>query len=125
MLKLAASVLSDACDPRVDFLGHVGGDDFLIFFQSDDWQVRIAKAIENFNTSAVALYTRVDVEAGGIESEDRHGNIRFYDFVTMAVGIVAVPRGADVDGDAIATLAAAAKREAKKRSDGIYVATLN
>ncbi len=124
MLKLAAAVLSERCEPHADFLGHVGGDDFLIFFQSEDWLRRIRAAIDAFNASAVRLYARADIEAGGIRSEDRHGNSRFYEFVTMAVGVVSVPRGAEVDSDMIATYAAAAKREAKRSPDNLHIASL-
>lgn len=121
MLKLAAGVLSEACDQCKDFLGHVGGDDFLILFQSEDWESRIRTAMKRFNASAVQLYEPSDIEAGGIQSEDRHGDLRFYAFVTIAVGVVPVGPGSDIDSNAIATLAAAAKREAKRSGDSFYV----
>jgi len=121
MLKLAAAVLGEACDQSKDFLGHVGGDDFLILFQSEDWEARIRLAMERFNAGAVRLYTPGDFEAGGIQSEDRHGNLRFYGFVTIAVGAVPVGPDSNLDSAIIATLAAAAKREAKRSGDSFYV----
>jgi diguanylate cyclase (GGDEF)-like protein len=121
MLKLTAAVLGEACDPSKDFLGHVGGDDFLILFQSDDWEVRVRLAMERFNAGAVQLYTPGDTKAGGIQSEDRHGNLRFYGFVTIAVGVVPVGPNSNLDSAAIATLAAAAKREAKRSGDSFHV----
>jgi diguanylate cyclase (GGDEF)-like protein len=59
VLKFAAMVLADVCDPTRDFLGHVGGDDFLILFQSDDWQDRVMRAIHVFNrtTASPAAFT--------------------------------------------------------------------
>ncbi|WP_346348626.1 diguanylate cyclase [Cupriavidus sp. WKF15] len=121
MLKLAAAVLSEACDQCKDFLGHVGGDDFLILFQSEDWEARIRVAMERFNAGAVRLYTPEDIDTGGIQSEDRHGNLRFYGFVTIAVGVVPVGPDTSLDSAAIASLAAAAKREAKRSGDSFYV----
>jgi diguanylate cyclase (GGDEF)-like protein len=121
MLRLAASILGEACDQTKDFLGHVGGDDFLILFQSEDWEARIRLAMKRFNAAAVSLYTPTDIEAGGIESEDRHGDLRFYGFVTIAIGVVPVCSGTTLDGSSIATFAAAAKREAKRSGDGFYV----
>ncbi|KDB08394.1 diguanylate cyclase/phosphodiesterase [Burkholderia sp. lig30] len=122
MLKLAASILKEACDPRRDFLGHIGGDDFLIFYQSEDWESRLRTAMQRFNEGVRQLYTPADIKAGGIHAEDRHGDLRFYPFVTLAVGVVPVSAGLDVDGDAIASLAAIAKREAKKSDDSFHVA---
>ncbi|WP_234825075.1 EAL domain-containing protein [Cupriavidus necator] len=121
MLKLAAAILSEACDPLKDFIGHVGGDDFLVLFQSEDWESRIRTAMKRFNERAVRLYAPADIEAGGIQSEDRHGNQRFYGFVTIAVGVVPVGPDTNLDSAAIATLAAAAKREAKRSGDSYYV----
>lgn len=122
MLKLAASILSDACNPCRDFLGHVGGDDFLVFFQSEDWEMRIRAAMQRFDESARQLYTSADMEAGGIRGEDRHGDMRFYPFVTIAVGVVPVAADLDIDSDSIASLAATAKREAKKSIGNFYIA---
>ena len=40
MILLAARCITAQADPRRDFVGHVGGDDFVVLFQSDDWQRR-------------------------------------------------------------------------------------
>ncbi|MEO0682915.1 MAG: hypothetical protein AAF192_21175, partial [Pseudomonadota bacterium] len=54
---LAAETLAEACDRQSDFLGHIGGDDFFILFQSPDWEARIRTAMAQFDASAVGLYT--------------------------------------------------------------------
>ncbi len=123
ILRLAAQVLSDVCDPTRDFLGHVGGDDFLILFQSDDWCLRVQRAVERFNESAQRFYAPEDRAAGGIHGEDRRGQPTFYGFVTMAVGTVRVQpnRHAYRDSEAIASAAAVAKRRAKQEASGLYL----
>ncbi|KVC77900.1 EAL domain-containing protein [Burkholderia ubonensis] len=129
VLKYAATVLAGICDPQRDFLGHVGGDDFLVLFQSDDWHARAAAAIGRFNDGAQRFYTLTDQRAGGLHGEDRHGNPAFFGFVTMAIGAVGVPAGAHramrYSSDEIASVAALAKRRAKQQPDGLAVVDLD
>jgi len=124
VLKFAASVLADVCDPMRDFLGHVGGDDFMILFQSDDWHERATRAIDSFNAGARRFYAPADQLAGGIHGEDRRGNPTFFSFVTMAIGCVRIAPGggaAHHGSEAIASLAAVAKRRAKHAPSGLVV----
>ncbi|MDE1181533.1 EAL domain-containing protein [Paraburkholderia sp.] len=121
VLKFAAAVLADVCDPTRDFLGHVGGDDFLILFQSDDWLERVQRAIHLFNEGAQRFYAPEDRLAGGIHGEDRRGNPTFFGFVTMAIGCVRVqPDGGPPThtSEEIASVAAIAKRRAKQEASG-------
>lgn len=125
VLKFAAAVLADVCDPTRDFLGHVGGDDFLILFQSDDWDPRVKRALRAFNTGALRFYADDDRDAGGIHSEDRRGNPTFFGFLTMAIGCVRVappPRGGLPYGsEEVASVAALAKHRAKQEANGLFV----
>lgn len=130
MIKGAAAILADVCDPARDFLGHVGGDDFLLLFQSPDWAARARSAISRFNEAARALYDPADRAAGGIHGEDRHGRTTFFPLVSLAIGSVKVPANLPlalegrVGSSDIATAAAAAKREAKKSLDGFALVEL-
>ncbi|MEI7291935.1 EAL domain-containing protein [Paraburkholderia tropica] len=123
VLKFVAQVLADACDPTRDFLGHVGGDDFLLLFQSETWRERVRHAIETFNAGAQRFYAPADRLAGGIHGEDRQGHPAFFAFVTMAVGCVHIApgHGSQHGSDAIASLAAIAKRRAKQEASGLVV----
>ncbi|MGF6769451.1 EAL domain-containing protein (putative c-di-GMP-specific phosphodiesterase class I)/GGDEF domain-containing protein [Paraburkholderia sp. GAS199] len=124
VLKFAAVVLADVCDPTRDFLGHVGGDDFMILFQSDDWRERVLRAIHVFNEGAQRFYAPADRLAGGIHGEDRRGNPTFFGFVTMAIGCVRVePDGGPslYSSEEIASVAALAKRRAKHETSGFVL----
>ncbi|MFM0042104.1 EAL domain-containing protein [Paraburkholderia sediminicola] len=124
VLKFAAAVLADVCDPTRDFLGHVGGDDFLILFQSDDWQDRVLRAIYLFNEGAQRFYAPADRLAGGIHGEDRRGNPTFFGFVTMAIGCVRVESDGGpslYSSEEIASVAALAKRRAKHETSGFVL----
>ncbi|HEV3105557.1 MAG TPA: diguanylate cyclase, partial [Trinickia sp.] len=125
VLKFAAAVLADVCDPTRDFLGHVGGDDFLILFQSETWYARVERAIETFNTGALRFYADKDRAGGGIHGEDRRGSPTFFGFVTMAIGCVRVTTDANSHGrygsEEIASVAALAKHRAKQEANGFFL----
>ncbi len=56
MIRLLASVVVAECDPQLDFAGHVGGDDFVVLFQSPDWESRCTRIISQFNSAALFLF---------------------------------------------------------------------
>ena len=120
VLRLTAAILANACDARRDFLGHVGGDDFLIFFQSLDWRPRLLEAIETFNRQVVQLYTDAERRAGGIAAVDRFGQHRFHGFVKLAAGVIEAREGL-YDIASLTALAAVAKQEAKRDASGFFL----
>lgn len=113
MIKRLADVLRQHVDARFDFLGHVGGDDFIVVFQSEDWRERCRAIVTDFNASARALFDADDLARNGIEAEDRQGRISFFPITTLAIGAVIVPPGAAGSAERIASAAAQAKRRAK------------
>ena len=114
MIKLVANTLLGQCDPQRDFIGHVGGDDFILLFQDDDrWEDCCSRIAAGFNVAARALYDVGDQAAGGIRAEDRHGVIRFFPITTLYVGAVWVTGGQFSHAEQVANAAARAKQEAK------------
>jgi diguanylate cyclase (GGDEF)-like protein len=121
MIRLVARTLVSHCDPRRDFVGHVGGDDFVVLFQSNDWMDRCEKVIAVFNANARNLFDEEALSRGGIEAEDRHGVRRFFAFTTLSIGAVPVIPGTYRRPEDVATAAAAAKHKAKISSQGLIV----
>lgn len=121
MIRTQARCLSEACDPRRDFIGHVGGDDVVLLMQSTDWFKRLERAVEQFNQAARELYDEEARQAGGIYAEHRHGVVRFHPLTTISVGVVVVRPGQMYSAQEVANTAAVAKHEAKQRQLGVYV----
>jgi diguanylate cyclase (GGDEF)-like protein len=119
MIKLAARTLLESVDPVYDFVGHVGGDDFVILFQSADWLDRCQRILARFAQAARGLYDEEDVARGGLTAEDRLGNPTFYRLTSMSIGVVEVNAGSFRSPEAVASQAAAAKRRAKKTGNCI------
>lgn len=121
MIKLAASAISAQCDKTCDFLGHVGGDDFVVLFQSEDWAARCRAVISSFADKAPSLYDDMERAQGGLDAEDRRGFKAFFPITSLSVGVVVIPRDCQRDPEAIASAAAAAKKVAKSRPDYFHV----
>lgn len=122
MIRLAARTLVSHCEPQRDFLGHVGGDDFMILFQSEDWEQRCRFILESFNERARDLFDEEALRRGGIDAEDRHGVRRFFPFTTLSLGAIVIEPGHFDKPDAVASAAAAVKHQAKMGHEGLVVA---
>ena len=71
-----------------DFIGHIGGDDFIVvadYTRSEELAKRIVNA---FDEIAPSFYSKADRERGHIVSTDRQGNIKNFPFLSIAIGIV-------------------------------------
>ncbi len=71
-----------------DFIGHIGGDDFIVvtdYARSEELAKRIVSA---FDEIAPSFYSKADRERGHIISTDRQGNIKNFPFLSIAIGIV-------------------------------------
>jgi len=121
MIRLLARLAVAHSDAQLDFVGHVGGDDFLILFQSTDWHARCERIVAEFAQQARELYDEAAHVCGGIHAEDRQGVMRFFPFTTVSIGAVAAHGGLFRDADDVANRAALAKRMAKTAASGIYL----
>lgn len=121
MIQLVASTLLRHADPRWDFIGHVGGDDFVVLMQSEDWMLRCERVVAEFNTAARSLFEADDLARGVLEGEDRSGRYATFPLTTLTIGVVQVAPGERSGAEDIAASAARAKREAKRRGVAVYV----
>jgi diguanylate cyclase (GGDEF)-like protein len=121
MIRLLARLVAVHCDAQRDFVGHVGGDDFLVLFQSDDWQRRCEFIISEFAHRAKDLFDEEARLRGGIDAEDRHGVMRFFPCTTLSIGALKIASNKYRDAEEVATQAAMAKHEAKMSGAGLYI----
>jgi diguanylate cyclase (GGDEF)-like protein len=121
MIRLVAKLAVAHCDPLADFVGHVGGDDFILLYQSANWQAQCESIISEFALAAVGLFDDVARLAGGIEAEDRHGVSRFFPLTTLSIGAVKIQAGDCTHAEQVASLAARAKHDAKTQGQGLVI----
>jgi diguanylate cyclase (GGDEF)-like protein len=120
MIRLLSGVVLTGVDSRLDFIGHVGGDDFVVIFQSEDWLERCHTIVRTFNERARGLFDAEAIERGGIEAEDRNGQPAFFPLTTLAVGVVNINPARFRRAEHVASAAAVAKRQAKRFKVGVW-----
>lgn len=79
-------ILCDCVDKASDFIGHVGGDDFILVFGSADWQLRCEQILIRFAEASRKL---LPPESAEYWSVDRQGQRQKFGALTLAIGCVA------------------------------------
>jgi GGDEF domain-containing protein len=69
------------------FIGHVGGDDFVVVCNYNDAEAACQKAIETFDKGATSLYELDDLERGYIQVQDRRGRMMRYPILSLSIGV--------------------------------------
>lgn len=114
VIQCTANILEEFCDPSRDFVGHIGGDDFLILLQSEDCEQRYQAIIDKFARDIRQFFSQGDIERGGYLSEDRRGDAVLNPVITVSMGALKVEPGHFCSHHQIAAAAAEAKRQAKR-----------
>lgn len=96
VISLTAKTLTEAVNQDVDFVGHVGGDDFIILFESVDWHERCEKILTQFETLYSQLYALRHLQQKGINAVDRFGNETFYPLLSLSIGAVRIQDFANI-----------------------------
>ncbi|HER19451.1 MAG TPA: diguanylate cyclase [Chromatiales bacterium] len=98
----------------VDFLGHVGGDDFVaITTMMTRGEAIAAQAIAEFSGGIASFYRGEDRKAGVILGRDREDQPRRFPLMTLSVGLVNVEAGTLTHQQHLASLMTRAKKAAK------------
>ncbi len=114
MIQLTGRLLGWACDHKQDFIGHIGGDDFILLMQSRDWKSRCEQALRSFEQAASLLFKEEHLKSGGYLSEARDGCVQFHPLTTLSIGAIQVLPGRFMSHHEVSSAMSAAKKMAKK-----------
>jgi diguanylate cyclase (GGDEF)-like protein len=115
IIQLLGNLLTEICAERIDFVGHIGGDDFVLLMQSNDWQERCDEILERFSAETLRHIDEDDLRRGGLSGEDRRGNPTFHALPTLSIGCIVVEPCQYASHNEIAASMAEAKKQAKKQ----------
>lgn len=111
----ALAQLLDQKIGRDDFLGHIGGDDFMLLLAGDGWECRCRAILEAFGGMAPGFYDAEDRRVGGVRVMNRQGRLTHYPFVSLSLAARPVGDGRGCDPLVIAADLSELKHQAKRR----------
>ena len=114
VIQMTANVLAEIIDPSVDFLGHIGGDDFIAILCGDDWQSRCERVLKSFEEKIKMFFSTKDLENGGYVTENRKGEKEFHCITALSIGVVKVQPEMFSSALDLSFAATESKKKAKK-----------
>lgn len=114
VILMLGKMLAGLVDPHADFIGHIGGDDFMLLLQCEDWEARCARMLQQFDEHMEGLLAPEDLTRGGLAGEDRRGQPCFYSLPSLSIGCVRVEPRIFSSHHEISVAVSYAKKQAKK-----------
>lgn len=116
VLLCLAQCLNERIDPSRDFVGHIGGDDFLLVLGPDDWRKRLTQLLNDFQNHCRRFYRPEHLEAGCFTALNRQGVRQEFALLSLSIGVVHLRSEAcgELDASQLAEMASQAKHHAKE-----------
>ena len=104
-----------------NFVGHIGGDDFIAITGKTDYEKVCKEMIAQFDREVTSFYDADDVERGYVEVANRRGIIEQFPLVSISIAIVEVDNNRFKSTLEIGEVAAQVKHKAKTILGSTYV----
>ena len=76
-----------------NFVGHIGGDDFVGIVETEDFEEVCKNIITKFDKNVRKYFNEKDLQNGYLEVENRKGNIEEFPLTSVSIGAVEVKPG--------------------------------
>lgn len=116
VLLHVSQVISRIVRPRVDFVGHVGGDDFVFLLRSQDWTLRLIAITEELAASLVNFHSPEHRDEGGLVGVDRDGSTRRFPLLSASIAAYEIDGSDIITSETIAETLRQTKALAKAKS---------
>lgn len=124
LIRLTAEIIYEAVKINAGndaFVGHIGGDDFVMVLSVDSAVPVCEAVIKAFDAEVVKHYSAGDLARGGIEGPDRYGVQRFFPVMTISIAVIINEVGEFSTSVELARTAAEIKDYAKEKPGSNYL----
>lgn len=119
---LSASVGQKSNSDGQDFIGHIGGDDFIIITHPDNIEKLCETIISMFDQEIASMYNDYDRQKGYIEVKNRRGLTEFFPLMTISIAVVSNKYRKITNYLEVGEIAAEIKKHAKAYHKSIWIA---
>ncbi len=116
VIKFTCQILQDVVGElhiKDAFIGHIGGDDFVMIVPSDQTQTAAEKIILRFDEGVVKFYSREDAGAKCIQSVNRQGESQTFPLMSISLAGVDLAHGVYKEYMEVNDVCATTKKRAK------------
>jgi diguanylate cyclase (GGDEF)-like protein len=124
VIKFTAKVTVQALREKgleSDFVGHIGGDDFIVLTVPERCETVCQRLIDLFDGGIASFYDADDRAQGFIMSVDRNNNVQKFAIMTVSLAIVSTMYTNIVHYGQLSQIAAELKKVAKKCGKSAFV----
>ena len=124
IIKFTAKVISKyvhSVENSDNFVGHIGGDDFVAIVDKTDYDAICQQIIIEFDSGVENFYNGEDLERGYVEIENRKGVMEQFPMTTISVAVVEVDPNIFKSPLEIGEVGAQVKHRAKSIMGSAYV----
>jgi len=122
VLRFTAMLVGEVVDEfgsTTDFIGHAGGDNFIIITASDKASAIRDRIKERFNEEVLTHYNFMDRQQGFVQAPAADGTTTKVSFMSMSIGMVSPSEHSFADIREITELAAEARRQDSPSTDTV------
>ena len=123
VIKLLAEIIVEVVrsyGTNNDFIGHIGGDDFVALTSPDVYETICRNIIDRFDQRVRGLYDQNDLVRNYLQGIDRQGIPRRFPIITLSIGVVDSRNRAFANYEEISRIAAEMKQFAKQQPESSF-----
>ncbi|MDG6777218.1 GGDEF domain-containing protein [Thiomicrorhabdus sp. zzn3] len=121
VIRLLSEILQKHVKNGKDFVGHIGGDDFMIISSRVKKYQQLCEAVlQEFRDGVLPFYDERDRQRGGIVSKDRDDQESFFPIMSLSLGVLIVAPGAFSHQQMLTSYATKAKKLAKSQGGNTF-----
>lgn len=124
IIKFTANIITKQVHRIIEagnFVGHVGGDDFVAVVSMTNYEDLCKEIIKDFDDNIHEYYSEEDIERGFVEVANRRGIIEQFPLVSISIGVVEVNSKNYKNTLEIGEVGAQVKHQAKTKMGSAYI----